>query len=170
MWPLSDPSISLVANFTSLKQNTEVVELFKETMGKWAVSLDSQGLCDGQDLVHLLTFSLCEVFFREMVVCAEGWQPAPRGAVPASPMSHGACRNGENAESSKEQTQPELEGDRAFGGTKCAGQSLLQPKSHGVGWSRGWGKGYVCKDAMSRGKCVNKLFLFLFCPAQSCWA
>lgn len=111
MWPLSDPSISLVANFTSLKQNTEVVELFKETIGIWAVSLDNQSLCDGQVLVHLLTFNLCKVFFREMVVCAEGWQPAPLGAVPASPASHGARRNRETAESSKEQTRPELEGD-----------------------------------------------------------
>lgn len=29
--------------------------------------MNSQGLCDGQDLVYLLIFSLCEVFFREAV-------------------------------------------------------------------------------------------------------
>lgn len=95
----------------SFQQSTEVLELFKETMGKRAVSLNSQGLCDGQDLVYLLIFILCEVFFREVVVRVEGQQPAPPGAVQTAVPSPGALRNGETAENNKEPSRPELEGD-----------------------------------------------------------
>lgn len=122
-WPLSDPSISLVANFMFLQQSTEVLEPFKETMRKWAVNLNSQGICDGQDLVYLLIFSLRDVFFREAVVCVEGQQPAPPGAVHAAPPSLGAHRNEETAENSEEQTWPKLKGD---------GKSIWRNK---MGWA-----------------------------------
>lgn len=93
--------------------------------------MNSQGLCDGQDLVGLLIFSSPEVFFREAGVCAEGWQPGPLGAAQAAPPSCGARRNGKLLKTERNRHVMVME--RASGGTKWAGQSLLQPKSHGLG-------------------------------------
>lgn len=104
------------------------------------------------------------MFFRKVVVRVEGQQPAPPGAEQAAPLSPGACRNGETAENSKEKPKPELKGD---------GKSMWRNK---MGWvefattKKPWSwlkrrlKESVCKDSMGGGRCVNKSFLFLFCP------